>query len=61
MSGGIHRKDIKDPLIKLSDTQGLEGKNSRKRASTQEQVKGVPQVKVKADLRMSVVFTRLSL
>lgn len=57
MSGGIHRKDRKDHLIKLSDTQGLEGKNSSKRASTQDQVK----VKVKADLRMSVVFTRLSL
>ena len=51
----------KDPLIKLSDIQGLEDKNSRKRASTQDQVKAVPQMKVKAHLRMSVVCTRLSL
>lgn len=48
-------------MIKLSDTRVLEDKNSRKIASTQDQVKGVSQVKVKADVRLSVVRTRLSL
>lgn len=48
-------------MIKLSDTRGLEDKNSRKIASTQDQVKGVSQVKMKADVRLSAVRTRLSL